>query len=429
MKKLGLIVLVTHLLGGAAAAQSGATYYVATNGNDGNSCSQAQSAFTPKRSLNNAVTCLKPGGTLLVRGGTYGEALVQPPLFGTSWSNKIRIAAYPGEKVWLKPAAGPSWILDFQSGQTYVEFDGINLDATNATQQFLMGGIGIYGSTYSTPPAHHIRFQNAEILMKGGLSGDLGSSRVGIMLNGEEIGFNEILHVTIHGGSGPNSSYGMYVHSSDNVMDGLNIYDMGMMAIQVYDSIANPARNIFRNSTFHDITTGYETYRVGLLIMGDNNQIYNNIFYNINADGSASAPSSALVVYRGTNNQLLNNTIANNRGSAISTNPGVAGTLIANNIAYGNDFDGITDSGTGTILGPNDFGADPRFVNAPQGNFQLQPVSLAIDAGTTYSIVSTDATGVQRPQGGAYDLGAYELASVPLPPQAPTGVQVTQTAQ
>jgi hypothetical protein len=422
MKKLGFIVLVTHLLGGAAVAQSGATYYVATNGNDNYSCSQAQSTFTPKLSLNNALRCLQAGSTLLMRGGTYSEGLVNPPIAGTSWNSKVRIAAYQGEAVWLKPPAGSTyWVIDLQGGQTFIEFDGINLDTTNATSDFNVGGLAVWGDQGS----HHIRFQNAEILGNR-LPGDLGTSRQGLQLFGG-IGSNEILRVKIHGGGGPNAFLGMYIHSDDNIIDGVEVYDMGMTGIQIYNYGSHtPTGNIIRNSRIHDIVTGFDTRRGGILISGDNSLVYNNIIYGINADGSGS-DATALNVYSGANNEVLNNTISNNRAVAIATNHPV-GALIANNIAYGNDFDGVTDYGTGTILGPNDFGADPHFVNAAQGNFQLQPGSVAIDAGTAYSIVPTDFAGVQRPQGGAYDLGAYELAKVPVPPQAPTGVQVTQSA-
>jgi hypothetical protein len=423
MKKFGLIVLVTHLLGGAAAAQSGATYYVATNGNDSNSCSQAQSQFTPKRSLNNAVTCVRLGGTLLVRGGTYNEALVNPPIAGTSWSSKVRIAANQGEVVWLKPPAGiAAWTIDLQSGQHYIEFDGINLDTTNALPGNEIGGLAVWGDANS----HHIRFQNAEILGNR-LPGNFQTSRVGIVLQGGIAGSNEILRVKIHGSGGPNSYYGMYIHSSDNVVDGVEVYDTGMIGIQIYNAgVPAPARNTIRNCRIHDIVTSFNGQRFGMYLVGNDNLIYNNLIYNINADSSGAGLGISL---QGANNEILNNTIANNRTAAIGI--ATTGTLIANNIAYGNDFDGVSDYGqTGTILGPNDFGADPQFVNPGEGNFQLRLGSVAVDAGTAYSIVPTDAEGVLRPQGGAYDLGAYELTSVnvQVPPQAPTGVQVVQSA-
>ena len=60
------------LFGGSAQA---ATYYVAKNGNDGNSCAQARSVTSPRQTLEQAVGCLTAGDTLLVRAGVYAESL------------------------------------------------------------------------------------------------------------------------------------------------------------------------------------------------------------------------------------------------------------------------------------------------------------------------------------------------------------------
>ncbi len=59
--------------------------------------------------------------------------------------------------------------------------------------------------------------------------------------------------------------------------------------------------------------------------------------------------------------------------------------------------------------GDHDFVAEPRFVDPDQGDFRLQPGSPGIDAGTTIEAVKADLRGVPRPQGQAYDVGAYEL--------------------
>lgn len=57
---------------------------------------------------------------------------------------------------------------------------------------------------------------------------------------------------------------------------------------------------------------------------------------------------------------------------------------------------------------------NPQFVNAAtSGNFDfhLQASSLAVDAGMAIATVGTDFDGVPRPQGAAFDLGAYERFS------------------
>ena len=51
---------------------------------------------------------------------------------------------------------------------------------------------------------------------------------------------------------------------------------------------------------------------------------------------------------------------------------------------------------------------DPDFTNAASGDFTLLSASPAINAGTTLATVTTDRNKVTRPQGSAYDMGAYE---------------------
>jgi hypothetical protein len=64
----------------------------------------------------------------------------------------------------------------------------------------------------------------------------------------------------------------------------------------------------------------------------------------------------------------------------------------------------------GGYPGVGNINADPLFVNAPT-DVSLQQGSPCIDAGTDMSPdVVDDILGVARPQGGAYDMGAYEFA-------------------
>jgi parallel beta-helix repeat protein len=79
----------------AVSSASAATYYVATTGNDGNSCASAQNIATPKRTVQNGIGCLNAGDTLYIRAGTYAENFVVNRS-GTV-GNPITIAGYPGD--------------------------------------------------------------------------------------------------------------------------------------------------------------------------------------------------------------------------------------------------------------------------------------------------------------------------------------------
>ena len=57
--------------------------------------------------------------------------------------------------------------------------------------------------------------------------------------------------------------------------------------------------------------------------------------------------------------------------------------------------------------------ASPEFVDEPNHDYHLLPSSPAIDAGTNTGI-ATDYDGTARPQGAAYDIGAYEYTPLPM---------------
>jgi hypothetical protein len=66
----------------------------------------------------------------------------------------------------------------------------------------------------------------------------------------------------------------------------------------------------------------------------------------------------------------------------------------------------------GTIT--NTIIADPKFIHGfldGTGDYHVQTGSPAIDAGTSSNAPSTDFAGNTRPQGGGYDIGAYEYSS------------------
>jgi hypothetical protein len=419
----------TLFLVSSAQAVYGATYYVSRSGSNGNTCAQAQSISTPKQSLNNAVGCLSAGDTLLVRGGTYAESLLNPPMgslnipSGSSWSSATRIAAFPGETVWLHPSSGVFVI--YLSGTTsYVEFDGINVDGDDVSSNPIK--LESYDGSHDP---HHIRFANAEIVGESDTvitpETRVNILVVGIISNAQ--GGNEFINLKIHRARSyyiAGGSLGLYVQTSNNLVDGCEFYDFRFAGMQIYNGYGNKANNnVIRNSRFHDPTRIAGQPHIGYLIYSTNSntRFYNNIVYNIQSDG---ANTKGVEFGDASNVQLYNNTFYNIAGTGISVQG--SSNVIKNNIAYQNATN-YADNGGGTI-GSNNMidGTNPSCANPGGGDFRLQSNSRAIDAGAFLTFVTTYIEGPSRPQGQALDLGAYEFntSSSPTQPAPPTNVRI-----
>jgi parallel beta-helix repeat protein len=136
------------------------------------------------------------------------------------------------------------------------------------------------------------------------------------------------------------------------------------------------------------------------------------VIYNLSVSGGGNA---ALLVATGGSDaaKIYQNTVTANAMIGIHLSSGSGGTLVENNIAYGNTPNNLVDDASSTLT-TNLVGVNPVFVNPSGNNFQLTVGSPAIDAGTT-NAYTTDILGVTRPQGSAFDIGAYEFVVGPAP--------------
>jgi hypothetical protein len=423
VKKLILPLLVAgHVVSGGLA--QAATYYVSKAGNDNNSCAQAQSASTPKLTVAAGLGCMAGADTLLVRAGTYNERIANNVPSGSSWTNKTRVAAYPGETVWLQPSSG-YWAIYFGGdvgapvvNPQYIEFDGINVDARR-----MLGSAILYDNRNGSVP-NHIRFKNAEInadrpagTAPDGNSGSISSQ-------GSD---NEFLSLSIHG---TNGGYGVYLAGNRDVLDGCDIFNVASLGVHIYRNGGNPTGNVVRNNRIHDITESWFFSQIdsrigGILLAGTNNVAYNNVIYHVRLSNGLTPTPGALIVFysSGDGRAALNNTLYNFDGNAFNVDAGATNTKIQNNIAWGGTNNTIADNGSATLKDHNRF-SDPLAVNAAGGDFHLQAGSPAIDAGTTETLFSSDKDLVARPKGAAWDIGAYEFPGATLSP--PTGLRIIQ---
>jgi len=149
--------------------------------------------------------------------------------------------------------------------------------------------------------------------------------------------------------------------------------------------------NIYSNNVIH----GFSLNGGILNGSGLNNSYYNNTFYN-NSGGALYAQNSDIV---------KNNIAYQNSGGGICINDAVN---LAYNISYGNGgYDYCSTNG-------NNYSVDPLFVDYVNGILKLQKSSPAVNAGASISDVTSDFLGISRPQGSAFDIGAYEYYDIPV---------------
>lgn len=380
MKLSRIVVACVAILIFLSGVSLASTFYVATTGDDSRSCSTAQNIVSPKRTITSGLGCVAAGDTLYVRGGTYSAIDSNGTRIptGTSWTDAPVIAAYAGETVIISGSnniAAPS--SQGQSEIKYVIFDGMKFNGASGGNDVL----GFWGNV------HHIRIKNCEAY------GAPAGQHMGISMqpNGSNVApsYNEIINCKFHNnGVAGEQAHGMYIAGDYNLFDKVESYNNPDRGVQIFSMYRNPTGNIIRNSNFHD------NGNVGITVYGDNNFVYNNLTYNNNYG----------IGLTGSNHKVYHNTAYNNSSVGISSN--ASGVVVRNNIAYQNGT-----NLSGSMTQDHNLTTDPGFVDAANKNFALKSGSAAINAGQTLSEVTTDFAGNSRPQGGAYDIGAYEFTT------------------
>jgi hypothetical protein len=229
-----------------------------------------------------------------------------------------------------------------------------------------------------------------------------------------EIGWNVIRDgktcraIQFHDSDGPNE-FDLVVHDNvihGTVCDGINFAttDPSKGAVVAYNNV------IYDVGLGPDPDDGSSIYTCIYVANTTNEgaegsgkvQLFNNTMYNCGPRGTGSSGAVALADEGPVGIQMDNNLIvtvgdetyiARDSGNS----PAITG---ANNLLFGG---GAAPSYlTGSIT------QDPMFVSAATGDFHLGPGSAAVDVGTATN-ATIDIDGNPRPQGAAFDVGAYEM--------------------
>lgn len=443
------------------------TYYVAPDGDDGNSGTREHPWATPGF----ASRRLKPGDTLVIQGGNYvlsryDEDIVKPQTGKQgAW---ITIKGEDGKRPALLGRADLACAIDL-SGASYVRLENLEVThdtgAVGANIRFrdgvLIAGQPAGNLVFKDLYIHHLDEFGVNIQDVDGL--EISNCRI------EYCGFGAVGGPAGERGGLRNlritksrlSYSGHYYQGTDGSNrpydrpDGFGIEE-SQGPIEIVDTVAehNAGDGLdskAANTTIHRCVVANNSCD-GIKLWGDGSKVVNCLVYGTGDGVGGDSPWASIVIGTARSNtrfEIINTTVHDNptrraypmyvqydsnapttvimRNTIIANGFGLvffgAGVSLTarNNIFYraGGEAEQVEVAGQtytaaqveSGVLGQGNLCKDPTFVQpawGQDGNYHLKAGSPAIDAGTSTDAPATDLEGTNRPVGSGVDIGTYE---------------------
>ena len=432
MRRISSIILAAAIIATVGVCY-GATYYVATNGND----TWPGSSSQPWATLQYAVDTIAPGDTIIVRAGTYAGCRIE--FSGTAVAPKTLMAETVGAVTVnaLGPRARHSGIIEIENYDAAVNYwvvdglvsNGMNhlyrpVDARSIDTQMntnitirnctaidgYMTGIFAAFTNYALVE-NCTSYSNNEHGIYVNNSSDYGVVRGNVMYSNVSLGCHMNGDKSM-GGDGIMSNWLLEKNiSHDNGSNGFDgdgvdytiwrnnlVYDNTSKGIHLtaVDGAVNPRYDRIYNNTIVNKVGSY--YPVNFLkgkprTGGNNNSIMNNILYHYDYNNSMRGSIDYVSTWEPTLTSDYN-VVINRFGMDDNKR---RYTLAQWQSTFGQDLHSTlcTD-------------ASALWVDPAAKDFHLKATSPAVNAGTTLAEVTDDIEGTSRPQGAAYDCGCYE---------------------
>jgi len=412
------------------------TYYVATTGNN----AWPGTIGSPMATIEYAAGTAAANSIVYVRAGTYSPTTYISPNSGSS-GNPIVFQNYNGEAVeidgsgYAQASGRGIWDLN---GDDYVTIDGFEIHSSdyhgvniescdNVTVQNCTihdcgwSGVWAYGN-----PA----FSCTDVTIYGNTVYDCERSNVQEYISlryvdGFEISYNTVYETsypgadtigidmlgskngTTHHNDTSGVTFGIYLDNWASTVDNyIYIYNnithhhLNGNGISINAESGGIVRyvyiynNVSHDNTYHGFKISHNATSYNHIYI-DNNSTYNNGSYCLQIVEDGANIDNLYV-----RNNSFDSSTANNH-AAIFANGGY--TSAKHHFSY-NLFRSTTEYGTDII------NADPLYTD-PGTDCSIGATSPLVDSGTTIAYITFDYSGVSRPQGGVYDVGAYEYTA------------------
>jgi hypothetical protein len=396
MKKVFVLcaVLTMSMLGLAVKAEA-ATWYVATNGSDSNTCTSTSS---PCASINGAYQKASGGDIIQMAAGTYPDQTLQ--------------AKSPASTITVQPASGAQVTLGGLTinGAKRVEIRDLDTNDFKVDMN-----------------SQYVTLRNVDV--KGWL-GYLGGSDISMI--GGSVGPMVDIHPQI---APANGWQGQGVNF---LFDGVLFHDITRTSSTVHTEclqIAGTTNMIIRNSKFKNCSvndvqiTEYNGSGAPQNFVMENTWLDTPLDVGTNRGSTPAFNVNSNIASAGTFTLRFNSSTA-----YFALQPSSMSGTVTGNAVNG----GIYDAGVGCksnavytynvtqgqSCGGTNRNASPSFVNAGAFDLRLASGSAAIDlVPSTVSAPAKDIMGTVRPQGTGFDAGAFEVTSSTAALAPPTGVQ------
>ncbi|MGN9811661.1 right-handed parallel beta-helix repeat-containing protein [Micromonospora sp. BQ11] len=417
----------------AAAPARPTTFYVSGTGSDANN---GLSPASPLRTIQRAANLTRPGDTVNIMNGTYGdtstEGVVQITRSGSP-GRAITYQAMPGHRPILKPVTGWNGIVLI--GASHITIQGLEIkgDSDNITLAEARAGASAERPRFNTncinaredrvtgALSHHLIIRNNHLHKCPGAG-------IGVLYSDHVLIENNRVHST--------SWYNVFATSGISVYEPIDVappapgqtykivirnnisYDNENLVEWIACGCISDGNGIIVDDTKHQ-QSGGRPYTGRTLVA--NNIVFDNGGSGIHSYLSRDVDIVHNTAYLNSRSPVLSNP---NIGAWDSTNvnilnnisyarPGKATNFTWRNVNVRHDYNIYYGGLAPQVKGPRDVIADPRFVSPStdpaRANFWLRPTSPAIDSGTYLGMVRNDYFGTGRPQGAAHDRGALEF--------------------